>query len=220
MPFTADWRLPQPWPIENADITFIANPNSPSGTFIDPSTISKLAAQLGRPVVLDEAYVDFAETSGLRFAAEPNLIVTRTMSKSYALAGIRFGYAVAHPSVIRELIKVKDSYNCDVLSLAAATAAIQDQEYLEETRRKIIATRGRLAESLRRLGFDVTPSQANFVWARRSDRPVKPIYEALKARKILVRYMSFPDYGDGLRVSVGTDAEIDRLLSELETVLV
>ena len=116
-------------------------------------------------------------------------------------------------------LKVKDSYNCDVLSLTAATAAIQDQEYLAQTRRNLLATRERLTESLRGLGFDVTPSQANFVWARRADRPVKPLYEGLKARKVLVRYMNYPGYGDGLRVSVGTDAEIDRLLKELTALL-
>jgi histidinol-phosphate aminotransferase len=219
VPFTADWQLPDPWPLVDADLTFIANPNSPSGTVIDPQAISQLAQRIGRPVVLDEAYVDFAEESGLPYAGASNLILTRTLSKSYALAGIRFGFAIASPEVIRELVKVKDSYNCDVLSLTAATAAIQDRDYLAETRSKILATRERLTDSLRRLGFDVTPSQANFVWAGRSDRSVKPLYEALKARKILVRYMSYPEYGDGLRVTVGTDAEIDTLLKELSQIL-
>ena len=219
VPFTADWKVPEPWPLENADVTFIANPNSPSGTVVDPAAVARLAQRTKGPVVLDEAYADFAEDDGLRFASEPNLVVTRTLSKSYALAGMRFGFAVGPSAVIRELIKVKDSYNCDVLSLAAATAAIGDQEYLAETRRKIVATRQRLSQSLGGLGFDVTPSHANFVWARRADRPVKPLYEGLKARKILVRYMSYPGYGDGLRVSVGTDPEIDTFLGELTTLL-
>jgi histidinol-phosphate aminotransferase len=220
VPYTPDWRLPEPWPVEDADLTFLANPNSPSGTLVDPAAVARLAKRSKGPVVLDEAYADFAADNGLRFAGEPNLIVTRTFSKSYALAGMRFGFAVGHPSVIRELVKVKDSYNCDVLSLTAAAAAIQDQDYLAETRRKIVATRERLAESLRGLGFDVTPSQANFVWAQRTERPVKALYEGLKARKVLVRYMNYPGYGDGLRVSVGTDAEIDRLLTELGSLLV
>jgi histidinol-phosphate aminotransferase len=219
VPFTADWKLPEPWPFADADLTFIANPNSPSGTMIDPAAVADLAKRTRGPVVLDEAYADFAEDNGLRFASEPNLIVTRTMSKSYALAGMRFGFAVGHASVIRELVKVKDSYNCDVLSLIAATAAIRDQEYLSETRRKILATRKRLADDLRKLGFDVTPSQANFVWARHADRLVKPLYEGLKARKVLVRYMSYPGYGDGLRVSVGTDREIDVFFRELSALL-
>jgi histidinol-phosphate aminotransferase len=219
VPFTADWQLPEDWPGEVPDLLYVANPNSPTGTFVDPGAVARLATRLNRPVVLDEAYVDFAPTSGLRLTTQENLIVSRTLSKSYSLAGIRFGYAVARPDLVRELVKVKDSYNCDVLSLAAATAAIQDQDYLAEISSKILATRGRLTKSLRELGFAVLESQANFVWARRSDQPVKPLYEALKARKILIRYMNYSGYGDGLRVSVGTDAEIDRLLSELATLL-
>jgi histidinol-phosphate aminotransferase len=219
VPLTADWQLPPKWPGEAPDLAYVANPNSPTGTFIDPVAVAQLADRLGSPIVLDEAYVDFAEKSGVKFTNLPNLIVTRTLSKSYSLAGIRFGFAVAHPDVIRELVKVKDSYNCDVLSLAAATAAMQDQEYLRQTRTKILATRDRLTEMLRGLGFEVLPSHANFVWAQRADRPVKPLYDGLKARKILVRYMNYPDYGDGLRVSVGTDAEIDLLIRELAALL-
>lgn len=219
VPFTADWQLPQTWPGEMPHLIYVANPNSPTGTFVEPEDVARLAARLNRPVVLDEAYVDFAPRNGLRLTTAEDLIVSRTLSKSYSLAGIRFGFAVAHPAVIRELVKVKDSYNCDVLSLAAATAAVRDQDYLAETRAKILATRERLSASLHGLGFDVLPSQANFVWARRTDRPVKPLYEGLKARKILVRYMNYSDYGDGLRVSVGTDAEIDLFLREMATLL-
>ena len=121
--------------------------------------------------------------------------------------------------MIQQLIKVKDSYNCDVLSLAAAAAALDDQEYMLATRARILATRARLEREMARFGFIVTPSQANFVWARRADRPVKPIFEELKRRNILVRYMVYEGYGDGLRVSVGTDAEIDQLLHELATIV-
>ena len=146
------------------------------------------------------------------------VIVSRTFSKSYALAGVRFGFAVADPAVVRELLKVKDSYNCDVLSLTAATAALEDQDYFRSMRAKVLATRGRMTEALTRLGFTVPPSQANFVWCRRDDRPVKPIYEELKRRGILVRYMNY-EGGDGLRISVGTDAEADRLLEELAALI-
>ena len=149
-------------------------------------------------------------------AAQPNIVVTRSLSKSYALAGVRFGYAVADPAVISELFKVKDSYNCDALSLEAARAALEDLDYLQATRAKILATRGRLIAALRGMDFQVTPSQANFVWCRRSDRPVKPIYEELKRLMILVRYMDYEGYGDGLRISVGSDAEIDKLFDELK----
>ena len=218
VPFTADWRLPETWPVSGANLTFLANPNSPSGTMVGHDAIRALVERVRGPLVLDEAYVDFAETNGLHLASR-SIIVTRTLSKSYALAGIRFGYAVADPAVIQELVKVKDSYNCDVLSLAAATAALEDQDYLRQTGAMIRQTRGRLAKSLAGLGFDVTPSQANFVWCRRTDRPVKPIFEQLKARNILVRWMNYAGYGDGLRISVGTDSEIDCFLSELTSIV-
>jgi histidinol-phosphate aminotransferase len=215
VPFTADWGLPSPWPVRDAHLTFICNPNSPSGSALAQPAVERLIEEVGGPMVLDEAYVDFADAHSLHLARRDNVIVTRSLSKSYALAGIRFGFAVAQPALVRELVKVKDSYNCDVLSLAAATAAVEDQEYLRATRDRIIATRRRLALALAGLGFDATPSQANFVWCRRGDRPVKPIYEELKRRMILVRYMNYQGYGDGLRITVGTDAEIDRLLEEL-----
>ena len=227
--FTSDWtRLAAD--IAHADIVFLPNPNSPSGTLCSRAQQAELLHALNpKPLVLDEAYADFTEwQTGLDLKGhKDNLIVTRTLSKSYSLAGIRFGFAVARPEVVRELVKVKDSYNCDVLSLAAATAAIEDQDYFRDVRAKIIATRARMTTELAALGFDVTPSHANFVWCRRADRAVKPIYEALKGRKILVRYMSYaagpvgaPDgVYDGLRVTVGTDAEIDTLLAELKAIL-
>jgi histidinol-phosphate aminotransferase len=217
VPFTVDWKLPSPWPIAGAHVTFLANPNSPSGTTISLSTLEGI----GGPIVLDEAYADFAEDNALKLVKRgvKNVVVTRSFSKSYSLAGIRFGFAAADPALVRELYKVKDSYNCDVLSLAAAAAAIEDQEYFRATRSRIVATRARMEAALKDLGFSVTPSQANFVWCRRADRAVKPIYEELKKRSILVRYMNYEGYGDGLRISVGTEEEIDRLLAELKAIL-
>src|SRR5262249_53753724 len=160
-------------------------PNSPSGTMLPGgrARLERLLDELRGPLVIDEAYADFADSNALELLRSyrgPNpLIVTRSFSKSYALAGIRFGYAVAAPASIRELIKVKDSYNCDVLSLTAATAAIADQEYFQQARARVLATRARMERELAQLGFSVTPSQANFVWCRRNDRPVKPLYEEL-----------------------------------------
>ena len=221
--FQGDWSIPvTKWP-EGAHLNFVPNPNSPSGTVLTEYEVEQLAEELApAPLVLDEAYADFAGWNAFdqkyEHDEQPNLIVTRTMSKSYSLAGIRFGFAVARPEVIRELVKVKDSYNCDVLSLAAATAAIEDQDYFREVRAKIIATRERMRPALESLGFEVTLSHANFLWCRRADRPLKPIYEELKRRKILVRYMNYDGY-DGLRISVGTDAEIDKLLTELRASL-
>lgn len=221
VPFTANWKLPYPYPIHNAALTLLANPNSPSGTALSLEEINQLRADVNGPLVIDEAYADFAENNALELLKRgvKDVIVTRSFSKSYSLAGIRFGYAVGDPALIQQLYKVKDSYNCDALSLIAATAAIEDQEYFRAIRARIIATRNRMEEALTDLGFLVCPSQANFVWCRRTDRPVKPIYEELKKRNILVRYMNYDGYGDGLRISVGTDEEIDRLLAELTTIL-
>jgi histidinol-phosphate aminotransferase len=219
VPFTADWQLPEPWPLPNANLTFLPNPNSPSGTTVSLAALDRLAGQLDGPLVLDEAYVAFADADAMSLARRPNVIVSRSFSKSHSLAGIRFGYAVADPALIHELVKMKDSYNCDVLSLAAAAAALEDQDYLRQTRAQILATRARLRPEMQALGFEVCPSQSNFLWCRRSDPPVKPIYEELKRRRILIRYMNYPGYGDGLRISIGTDAEIDRLLAELRLIL-
>lgn len=215
VPFTPAWNLPTPWPITRANLTLIANPNSPTGTLVPLTTLEALAGELRGPLVIDEAYVDFAPAHALSLSRLPGVIVTRTLSKSYSLAGLRFGFAVTQPELARELVKVKDSYNCDSLSLAAAAAALLDQEHLQDTTRKILHTRGRLTQGLTALGFEVLPSHANFVWARRPDRPVQAIFEGLKRRQILVRYMNYGEHGDGLRISVGSDAEIDRLLDEL-----
>lgn len=219
VPFTPDWQLPRPWPLPRAHLTLIANPNSPTGTTVSLAALQALAQELHGPLVIDEAYVDFADAHAASLARLPNVIVTRTLSKSYGLAGLRFGFAIAAPELVRELIKVKDSYNCDMLSLAGALAAIEDQEHMLAARAKILRTRDRLTAALGRFGFDVLPSQANFVWATRADRPVRAIFEELKRRRILVRYMNYPGHGDGLRISVGTDAEVDRLLEELQTIL-
>jgi histidinol-phosphate aminotransferase len=143
------------------------------------------------------------------------VLVTRSLSKSYALAGLRFGYVVAQPHIIEQLEKVKDSYNCDALSIAGATAAIDDQAWLAANRGKVLATRDRLTTGMRKLGFATVDSQANFVWNPHPSRPVRPMYEQLKAAGVLVRYMDYPGWGDGLRVSVGTDEQIDRCLTLL-----
>jgi histidinol-phosphate aminotransferase len=216
--YISNWQLPSPWPVRQANLTLVTNPNSPTGTTMPLTALERLAEELDGPLVIDEAYVDFADAHALALHQRENVLIARSLSKSYSLAGIRFGFGVARPEMIQELLKVKDSYNCDVLSLVAAAAALEDQEHMRANRAKIFHTRTRLSQSLNGLGFEVLPSQANFVWCRRGDRPVQPIYEELKRRKILVRYMSYEGYGDGLRITVGTDAEVDRLLEELRQI--
>ena len=146
-------------------------------------------------------------------------MVSRTLSKSYALAGLRFGYVVAQPQVIEQLPKVKDSYNCDALSIAAATAAIGDQAWLAENRRAILATRERLTAGLRSRGFVCVDSQANFVWCEHPQHDCAELYAALKSAGVLVRFMQYPNWGAGLRVTVGTDEQVDAFLAMLDPLL-
>jgi histidinol-phosphate aminotransferase len=220
VPFAPDWSLePAAFAISGARVSFVANPNSPSGTSLSPAAVAALAERLEGPLVVDEAYVDFAETHCVELVARcPNVIVTRSFSKGYSLAGLRLGYLIARPEVVAELIKVKDSYNCDALSQIGGAAALEDQAYLAETRGKILATRRRLTGAVRGMGYHVPESQANFVWCT-GGPPAAEIYEALKAQKILVRLMRYPGHPDGLRITVGTDAEIDLLLERLRALV-
>ena len=222
--FNADWSLSDDF--ANPDtkdgtplkLAIIANPNSPSGTVLSPPRILELAEQLSCPLVVDEAYADFAESNCMDLVTKnKRIIVTRSLSKSYALAGLRFGFAVAHPSIIEQMQKVKDSYNCDTLSIAAATAAIDDHDWLANNRKKILSTRHRLVANMQNMGFDVTDSQANFVWCTHPQRPLKPIFETLKQHGVLIRYMQYADWGDGLRITVGTDEEIDVFVDIMKT---
>jgi histidinol-phosphate aminotransferase len=217
--FQPDWSLPEAFGRGSDDLrlVFLANPNSPSGTVIPPQAVLELAQRLPCPLLVDEAYADFAESNCLDLVAKnEKIMVSRTLSKSYALAGLRFGYVVAQPHMIEQLTKVKDSYNCDTLAIAAATAAIGDREWLAANRAKILATRGRLVAEMRKLGFVTVDSQANFTWNTHPRLPAKPLYERLKRERILVRYMNYEGWGDGLRISVGTDAEVDACLEKLD----
>jgi histidinol-phosphate aminotransferase len=219
--YRPDWTLGDDFtaPRDDLRLAIVANPNSPSGTLLPPARVAELAGRMSCAFVVDEAYGDFADTNCLHLVKEnPRVIVTRSFSKSYALAGLRFGFAVAQPAVIEQMLKVKDSYNCDTLSIAAATAAIDDQAWLADNRARIIATRRRLADALRGLGYEPLESQANFVWCTHPSRPHKPIYEALKANGILIRFMHYAGWGDGLRITVGTDDEIDAFLACLKTI--
>jgi histidinol-phosphate aminotransferase len=220
IPFRDDWSLdPAAFDGLGARLVFLANPNSPSGTCLVPEVVSAIAGRLTCPLVVDEAYANFAEFDCVSLVRDhPNVIVTRSFSKGFSLAGLRLGYLVARPDMVEGLIKVKDSYNCDALSLAGGTAALDDHAYLAETRGRVTATRRRLTDGLRDLGFQVPESHANFVWCAGHPRATE-IYQALKAKKILVRLMCYPGLPPGLRITVGTDDEIDRLLFELRTLV-
>ena len=222
------WDLDRVRPtVEQSRIVFVPNPNSPSGNSWSHDTIEQLVPPNG-VLVLDEAYGDFPDEPHraqiLKREVGSRIIITRTLSKSYSLAGLRFGFAIAHPDVITGMRKVKDSYNCDTLALAAATAAIEDQDWMLDNAAKIRATRARLTSELRTLGFNAVDSDANFVWTTHPERSHTELYDALKARKILVRLMKFPGVLgggtlDGLRITVGTDAETDRFLEALREIV-
>jgi histidinol-phosphate aminotransferase len=218
VPYTSNWTLEKSaLAIPELKLFFLANPDSPSGTALTREQVAELAGSLDCPLIVDEAYGDFADPryhSMPLLKDYPNLIVTRSFSKGYSLAGIRLGYLVARTETVAHLIKVKDSYNCDKLSQFAGVAALRDQGYLAETRAKIVATRGRLTDALRSMGYTVPDSQSNFVWAT-GGPPAQDTFQRLKDEKILVRLMSYTDCPQGLRISVGTDAEIDQLLKKL-----
>jgi histidinol-phosphate aminotransferase len=218
LPYPRDFSLPAALAESGARVVFVCNPNSPSGTLIPRDEIAALARRSDGVVVVDEAYIDFAagEASALPLLGSlPNLVVLRSFSKSFSLAGMRIGLAFASREIVAGMLKIKDSYNVDRLALAAGCAALADLEWMRRNVRRIRRTRERLSRSLRSLGFEVYPSAANFVLARRPGESLRPLYEALKSERILVRYFAAPELEDAIRITVGTPAEIQRLLAAI-----
>jgi histidinol-phosphate aminotransferase len=213
-----DWSLPiDALLATKADAIYLANPNAPSGTFVSPVKVAELAKQFDGALLIDEAYADFADDNCLSLVRDyPNVIISRTLSKAYCLAGLRFGYAIARPAVIDELIKVKDSYNCDAISIAAATAAISDQAYYKEKWEHVRLERQRLSAELTQMGWTVLPSQANFILAAVPDGRGKEAYLGLKRQGILVRYFDLPGLTDKLRITVGLSHQNNALLAGIK----
>ena len=216
-----DFSLPENLASQNAALTFLCNPNAPSGTLVPLAQLETLARSVSGVLVVDEAYVDFAASEGSSaiplIARLPNLIVLRTFSKSFSLAGMRIGLAFAAEEIISGLMKVKDSYNLNRLSLVAATAALSDMPWMARNARRIQRSRKKLSAALKRAGYHVYPSHANFILARKAGRNLKPVYEELRRRKILVRYFDVAGLQDCLRITVGTPAEIQTLIDQLST---
>jgi len=220
--FPPDFSLPNSLAEQNAALTFLCNPNAPSGTLVPLSEIEKLARAVKGILVVDEAYVDFAESEGASsiplIRQLPNLVVLRTFSKSFSLAGMRIGLAFADEEIISGMMKIKDSYNLNRLSMVAATAALGDMTWMSRNVRRIQRSRKKLSAALRRLGYDVYPSHANFILARKAGENLKGIYDELKRRKILVRYFDLPGLQDCLRITVGMPKEVQALLKELAAI--
>ncbi len=201
-----------------------ANPNAPTGIALPLTEVEALVARHGDSlVIVDEAYVDFGgESAAALVDRYENLLVIQTFSKSRSLAGLRVGFALGDKNLIDALNAVKNSFNSytmDRLAQAGAVAAMADTDYFEQTRRRVMATRERTAEALRDMGFLVLPSRTNFLFASHPDRAAADLFAALRQRKILVRYFSQPEIDRFLRITVGTDGEMDALLSALAEIL-
>ncbi len=200
-------------------VTLVAAPNSPSGTPIAVEALAQLATEVPGIVVIDEAYVDFAEETALPLVQQhPNIIVLRTLSKGYSLAGLRLGFAIAHPDIIRDLNTVKDSYAVDAIAALVGTAALSDQAHMQHNVAKVRRSRQHLAQQLQQLGCRVWPSQANFLLVQPPQMDAQVLQQALKARGILVRYFDLPGVADKLRITVGTEAQNAQLIEHLSQI--
>jgi histidinol-phosphate aminotransferase len=202
----------------------LANPNAPTGIALDRNTLAVLLADHpDQVVVIDEAYIDFGgETAIPLVATHPNLLVVHTMSKSRALAGLRVGYAVGDRALIEALNRVKNSFNSYPLgrpAQAGAIAAVEDEAWFQHSRRTVIESRARLCDGLGRLGFEILPSSANFVFVRHPGHEGADLAAALRERAILVRHFAKPRISPWLRITVGTDAQGDALLTALGEIL-
>ena len=200
----------------------IANPNANTGHALSLDTLSRLAQRHpDRTVIIDEAYVDFGAQSAITLTeTHDNVLVVQTLSKSRALAGLRVGYAIGHPDLIEGLVRVKDSFNSYPLSRiaqAGAAAAIADQAWLTQTTRQVMATRARFVQAMSGLGFDILPSCANFVLVHHPAHDAGTLLAALRERHIIVRQLSAPRIRNWLRITIGTDDEMNRLIDALTT---
>ena len=218
VPKSTPTRLPSP--AQSVSLFLWTNPNAPTGEFAEPAAIAKFAAKFKGVVIVDEAYADFARENCMPLAtakSNRNVIVMRTFSKSYSLAGLRVGYCVGPKDLIDAMYKVKDSYNVDAIAQAVATAAAKDQRWMKANVAKVRKTRKRFTQELEKRGWDVIPSESNFVFAKPPPAfAAKAVFDYLKSKNIFVRYFPGPLTGDRLRITIGTDGEIDTLLAALD----
>ncbi|MFQ6035408.1 MAG: histidinol-phosphate transaminase [Sedimentisphaerales bacterium] len=220
VPFDSEFNLPAKLASSAAALTIVCNPNAPTGSFVSVDELASLADELAGILLIDEAYVDFAQNNCTALVKDfDNVIILRSMSKGYSLAGLRFGYAIAQPDLIAGLMKVKDSYNVDAVAIAVAAAAIKDQRYFKENVEKMKRDREKLTEQLRTLKFEVSKSYANFVLAKSKNCPASEIYNKLVQRNIYVRYFDLPGLSDKLRITVGTRQQNEKLILALKEIL-
>ena len=206
---------------QRAALTILCNPNSPCGSIASVAELDWLARELnGRLLAIDEAYVDFAESNALPLLKRhPNVVLLRSLSKSFSLAGLRVGLCFAQPAVIEQLTKVKDSYNLNRLAINAGAAALADMEWMRRNVERIKRVRAMTEKRLRQIGFEVPPSQANFVLARIAEHDMSGVAAALRRKGILVRHFPHSVFRDALRISIGTSADMAALFRALEALI-
>lgn len=219
LPSLRELKLHKLWDF-HAALTYITTPNAPSGRGYRTAELELLCRLLHGVVVLDEAYVDFAEENALSLALKyPNVLVARTFSKAYSLCFQRVGYAVGSAGLIGAMQRIRDSYNVNGLGQVGAEATLDDLPFYRANFQRVIATRQRLATDLTQLGFSVFPSQANFLLVRPPRFSAPEWLEKLRAHKILVRWWDTIEVRDYLRITIGTDAEVDTLLRTVKRLL-
>ena len=220
IPFDEEFNLPAKLATTGAALTIVCNPNAPTGSFIRVDELASLAAELTGVLLVDEAYVDFAEQNCASLVKDfDNIIVLRSLSKGYSLAGLRFGYAIANKDLIAGLLKVKDSYNVDAVAIALATAAIRDQAYFRQNVEKVKEERTALTAQLRAAGLAVPESHANFVLAQTKNTSAGEIHKKLAQQNIFVRYFNVPGLSDRLRISIGAKEQNEKLMAALREII-
>lgn len=215
-PLHADfsWTIPEEI---DADFFFLTRPNAPSSLSLPLDEVRRLAGRVHGVLLVDEAYADFAEDDAVGLLAEcDNLLISRTLSKSYSLAGIRMGYVLGSATLVEALYKIKDSYNTDVLAQRIAEAAIRDQDWMQTNAKAVCGTRARVTKELETRGYDVLPSQTNFVFAKPGQGGAAEIFAGLKAENVYIRYFPGELTGEYLRITIGTDQEMDRFFAVLD----
>ncbi len=212
-----EWRMPDDYV---CSLFFLTNPNAPTGLLYPKAEVKAFCRRLRGVVVIDEAYVDFSREHCMDLAlASDHVLVLRTLSKAYSLAGLRLGYAVGAPALIAALYKIKDSYNLNRLTQQVGLAAVSDQAAMRANVTRVKRTRGRLTAALAKMGFFVFPSETNFLWVKPPGIAARTLYQRLAGRKIFVRYFSGPRTGAYLRITVGTDFQVNALLKAVRAIL-
>ncbi|MFD1361184.1 histidinol-phosphate transaminase [Lentibacillus salinarum] len=224
VPLNRDFSIPAETFFGAEGGVIIANPNAPTGLYLDVNTIEDIVVNNpDQVVIIDEAYIDFAPASAASLVQHyPNLLIVQTMSKSRSLAGLRVGFAIGDPGLIKALIRIKDSFNSytvDRLAIAGATAAIQDNTYFRTTTEKIISTREWLIPEMKKRGFHVLPSRANFIFASHYKAPAEFLYHNLKQQKFLVRHFNKPEIDGYLRITIGSDEQMAHFLDAVDHIL-